>query len=151
MREFATAAEMATHVGEELGSSDWIEIDQARIDAFAQATGDLNWFHVDPERAAREMPGGRTIAHGLLTLSLVPGLGNGIYAIASRKRALNYGANKVRFLAPVPCGSRLRLRQRLLSVEPASGGMLITLENRMEIEGQERPAMIAETLLLVFE
>jgi len=151
MRQFATAAEMATHVGEELGNSDWLTVDQPRIDAFAQATGDHNWFHVDPERAARDMPGGRTIAHGLLTLSLIAGLGNGIYAIASRKRALNYGCNKVRFLAPVPCGSRLRLHQRLIAAEPTSGGTLITLENRMEIEGQDRPAMIAETLLLVFE
>ena len=151
MRDFATCADLAACIGQELGASEWLVVDQVRIDAFAEATGDHNWFHVDPERAAREMPGGRTIAHGLLTLSLCAGLGNQITRIASRKRALNYGCNKVRFLAPVPSGSRLRLHQKLLAAEPVAGGTRFTFESRMEIEGQERPAMLAETLLLVFE
>src|SRR3954449_8741760 len=105
-REFAHPDEMHKYVGQEIGVSDWVEVSQERINQFAEATGDHQWIHVDVERAKTEMPGGRTIAHGYLTLSLLPRLGETIYRIRNTSRAINYGANKVRFTAPVPSGSR---------------------------------------------
>src|SRR5712692_10765841 len=133
---------LAQHVGKDLGPSDWITVDQPMIDKFAEATGDHQWIHVDVERAKREMPGGKTIAHGYLTLSLVPRMAATLVEVTKRSRGLNYGSNKVRFTNAVPAGSRIRLRQRILSVEDVSGnGVRVTSEMTVEIEGQERPAL----------
>lgn len=144
-------ADMRAHVGQELGVSDWMLVDQAIIDKFADATGDHQWIHVDVERAKREMPGGKTIAHGFLTLSLLAGLAHQIYEIRHRSRGINYGSNKVRFTAPVPVGSRVRLRQTLKSVEEIAGGVRLTFDSQMEVEGAARPALVAETLSLAYD
>lgn len=144
-------ADMKTHVGQKLGVSAWVTVDQAMIDKFADATGDHQWIHVDVERAKREMPGGKTIAHGFLTLSLLAGLAHQIYEIRQRSRGINYGSNKVRFTAPVPVGSRVRLSQTLKNVEEIGGGVRMTFESTMEIEGGARPALIAETLNLAYD
>jgi acyl dehydratase len=139
--------DLAQHVGEEFGPSEWITVDQATIDKFAEATGDHQWIHVDVERAKKEMPGGKTIAHGYLTLSLVPRLAGTLVNVTKRSRGVNYGSNKVRFTNVVPAGSRVRLRQKLLKVDEVSGnGIRATWEMTMEIEGQERPALVAETI-----
>jgi acyl dehydratase len=122
-------------------------VDQAMIDKFAEATGDHQWIHVDVERAKREMPGGKTIAHGYLTLALVPRMAQTLVKVTGRKRGLNYGSNKVRFTSAVPAGARIRLRQRLVAVEPvADNGYRVTSEMTVEVEGQERPALVAETI-----
>src|SRR5437899_10210596 len=134
-------------VGTELGPSEWMTVDQAMIDKFAEATGDHQWIHVDVERAKREMPGGKTIAHGYLTLSLVPRMAATLVKVAHRKRGLNYGSNKVRFTGPVPAGARIRLRQRIANVEDVEGnGVRITSQMTVEAEGQERPVLVAETM-----
>ncbi len=139
--------ELGQHVGRELGPSDWITVEQAMIDKFAEATGDHQWIHVDVERAKREMPGGKTIAHGYLTLSLVPRMAATLLKVTKRKRGLNYGSNKVRFTNVVPAGSRIRLRQRIVNVEEMAGdGVRVTSEMIVEVEGQERPALVAETM-----
>jgi acyl dehydratase len=139
--------DLRQHVGEVLGPSEWITVDQAMIDKFAEATGDHQWIHVDVERARREMPGGKTIAHGYLTLSLVPRLAATLVKVSKRTRGLNYGSNKVRFTAAVPAGSRVRLRQRIVSVDDVSGhGVRVTSQMTIEVEGQERPALVAETM-----
>lgn len=142
---------MKALVGKELGVSEWMTIDQARIDKFAEATGDFQWIHVDVERAKKEMPGGKTIAHGFLTLSLVAGLGGQTHDIKNRSRGINYGSNKVRFTSPVPVGSRVRLKQKLLNVEDIAGGVRLFYENQIEIEGSDRPALIAETIALAYD
>ena len=146
----ATFESLASFAGQEIGVSDWLEIDQARIDKFADATGDHQWIHVDVERAKKDMPGGKTIAHGYLTLSLIPGLTGGMLRVEGVTRGINYGSNKVRFTNMVPVGSRVRARQKLLSVEPRSGGMQLTNEVTIEIEGQQRPACVAETISLIY-
>jgi len=139
--------DLANHVGEELGPSDWMTVDQAIIDKFADATGDHQWIHVDVERAKREMPGGKTIAHGYLTLSLVPRLAQTLVKVAEVSRGVNYGSNKVRFTNMVPAGARVRLHQKIVKVEPVEGnGVRVTSEVKMEIEGQERPALVAEIM-----
>src|SRR5467141_2941285 len=138
-------------VGRELGPSEWVTVDQALIDKFADATGDHQWIHVDVERAKREMPGGKTIAHGYLTLSLVPRLGQTLYRVKHRSRGLNYGSNRIRFTGQVPAGSRIRLRQKIKSVEPVDGGVRITSENTVEVEGATRPALVAETISMQFD
>src|SRR6266568_240323 len=143
--------ELLQHIGRELGPSEWITLDQAMIDRFADATGDHQWIHVDVERANREMPGGKTIAHGFLTLSLVPRLGQTIYRVKHRSRGLNYGSNRVRFTGQVQAGSRIRLRQKIKSVEPVEGGVRITSENTVEVEGNSRPALVAETISMQFD
>src|SRR5207245_2368408 len=117
----------------------------------AEATGDYQWIHVDVERAKREMPGGKTIAHGYLTLSLVPRLAQTIYRVKNRSRGLNYGSNRVRFTGQVPAGSRIRLRQKIKAVEPVEGGVRITSENTVEVEGASRPALVAETIGMSFD
>lgn len=142
---------MKALVGQELGVSSWMTIDQDRINKFAEATGDFQWIHVDVERAKTEMPGGKTIAHGFLTLSLVAGLGGETHDIKNRSRGINYGSNKVRFTSPVPVGSRVRLRQKLLKVEDIAGGVRLFYENQIEIEGSDRPALIAETIALAYD
>ena len=151
MLELDTPSDMAARVGESLGTSEWLVVDQGMIDTFAEATGDHQWIHVDVERAKREMPGGRTIAHGFLTLSLLPRMAHTIWRIDRRSRGLNYGLNKVRFTAPVPAGARIRLHQRLKPAEPVEGGQRFTFEASVEVEGQARPALVAETIAIVFD
>ncbi|MBV9054611.1 MAG: MaoC family dehydratase [Hyphomicrobiales bacterium] len=151
MLEVERPADMVAFAGKVLGTSEWLTVDQSMIDRFAEATGDHQWIHVDVERAKREMPGGKTIAHGWLTLSLVPRLSQGIWRIAKRSRGINYGANKIRFLNPVTAGSRIRLVQTLKAVQPVEGGQRLIFEAKVEIEGQERPALIAETIALVYD
>ena len=150
MLEIERPADMAAFVGKELGTSEWLTVDQAMIDRFAEATGDHQWIHIDVGRAKREMPGGKTIAHGYLTLSLVPRLSQSIWRIVKRSRGINYGSNKIRFLNPVTAGSRIRLAQTLKSAEPIEGGQRLIFEAKVEIEGQARPALIAETIALVY-
>ena len=143
--------DLLEHVGQELGPSEWLTVTQEMIDKFADATGDHQWIHVDVERAKKEMPGGKTIAHGYLTLSLLPQLAPTLMKIEKRRRGLNYGSNRVRFTAPVPAGGRVRLRQKLVKVEPVEdNGFRITSEMTMEVEGNARPAMVAETLGIVY-
>ena len=142
-----TPKDLLQHIGRELGPSDWITVDQAMIDRFADATGDHQWIHVDVERAQREMPGGKTIAHGYLTLSLIPRMAAKLLEISRRSRGINYGSNKIRFISPVPAGSRIRLRQRILSADEVPGdGIRVTSEMTVEVEGQERPALVAELI-----
>lgn len=152
MIEIERPADLRDYIGKEIGISDWFTVDQAIIDKFADATGDHQWIHVDVERAKREMPGGRTIAHGYLTLSLVPRLAQTIYRVKQRSRGLNYGSNRIRFTGQVPAGSRIRLRQKIKSVESVGGGgVRITSESTIEVEGVNRPALVAETISLQFE
>ena len=142
-----TPKDLKQHIGETLGPSDWITVDQAMIDKFAEATGDHQWIHVDVERAKKEMPGGKTIAHGYLTLSLLPRLAPTLLKVNKRKRGVNYGSNKIRFTNPVPAGSRIRLKQTIKAVEDVpDNGVRITSEMVIEVEGQERPALVAEIL-----
>ena len=151
MLEVEKPQDLLQHVGKELGPSEWITVTQEMIDKFAEATGDHQWIHVDVERARKEMPGGKTIAHGYLTLSLLPRLAPTLLKVEKRRRGLNYGSNRVRFTAPVPAGARIRLRQKLVKVEPVEdNGMRITSEMTMEVEGNPRPAMVAETLSIVY-
>jgi acyl dehydratase len=142
--------ELPKLAGQDMGTSDWVLIDQDRINKFADATGDHQWIHVDVERAKAQMPGGKTIAHGYLTLSLIPMLGSQIMSITGVSRGINYGSNKVRFTNMVPVGSRVRAKQKLLAAEPKGPGLQLTNEITIEIEGQERPACIAETISLVY-
>ena len=144
-------ANLREHVGRELGVSDWSLVDQARIDRFAECTGDHQWIHVDPERAKRESPYRAAIAHGYLTLSLIGSLSQEIGVVPSDAAAgFNYGLDKVRFLAPVPAGSRVRLRVSLVSVdEKSEGNVVLKTNNVLEIENSEKPALIAEALALL--
>ena len=151
MLEVETAADMDALVGQKLGVSEWVTVTQAMIDAFADATGDHQWIHVDTRRAKAEMPGGTTIAHGFLTLSLLPGLGSGVYAIQRRSRGINYGANKVRFTSPVPSGARVRAGFTLRASEPVRGGRRLVTEAVVEIEGQDRPALVAELIAISYD
>jgi acyl dehydratase len=146
-----TLANIKDSIGRELGVSEWVTVDQAQIDQFAECTGDHQWIHVDVERAKRESPFRGTIAHGYLTLSLIARLSMDIGIIPTDAAAgLNYGLDKVRFLAPVKAGARVRLRASLASVEPKEAGQLVMKTiNTLEIEGSERPAFIAETLALI--
>ena len=145
MTVFEHLADLAARVGETLGTSEWIEVHQRRIDLFAEATGDHQWIHVDPARAAAG-PFGTTIAHGFLTLSLLPEMFASAFAIGDTRMGVNYGLNKVRFTAPVPVGSRLRGRFKLLAYEPIAGGAQLTVEVTMEREGADKPVCIAESL-----
>lgn len=142
-------ADLKDHVGQKLGTSEWFTIDQQMIDDFARATGDMNWIHVDVERAKREMPGGKTIAHGFLTLSLIPRLSKTVYHIQQRAKGFNYGSNRVRFTAPVPVGSRVRLTETLKEAVDTDAGLRLTFDCVIEIEGRARPAMVAEILVLM--
>jgi acyl dehydratase len=138
-------------LGQELGVSDWLEVTQDLIDRFAEVTGDHQWIHVDVERAKLEMPGGKTIAHGYLLLSLLPKLGAGIYKLSWPTRSINYGSDKVRIVNPVKAGARIRLRQSLVAVEDgAPGAHRITVRQTLEIENEAKPAMIADTIRMSF-
>ena len=146
-----TLAGLGERVGHELGLSDWVTIDQPRIDTFASCTGDHQWIHVDVERAKRESPFHVPVAHGYLTLAMVAPLAMQVGVIPKDAAAgLNYGVDKVRFLAPVPAGARVRLRVVLAGIDLREGGQVVmkTL-NTMEVEGSEKPALIAETLALL--
>jgi acyl dehydratase len=145
MKHYAHLSELQSLVGQELGVSDWLVVDQARIDLFAQATGDHQWIHIHPERAAAG-PFGTTVAHGFLTLSLLPALFETGFAIDDLRMGVNYGLNRVRFPAPVRVGSRLRGRFKLLSYEPIDGGAQLTMEVTMEREGSPKPVCIAESV-----
>ena len=136
--------------GEEVGVSDWLVIDQQRIDQFAEATNDYQWIHVDVERAAKEMPGGKTIAHGYMTLALIPGLTGNFIDTPNVTRAINFGLNKVRFMTPVPVGSRVRARATITKAQRRAGALLLTSEVRIDVEGERKPACVAETLGLYF-
>ncbi|HPA40110.1 MAG TPA: MaoC family dehydratase [Phenylobacterium sp.] len=140
--------DLAGLVGQEVGVSDWHEITQDRVNKFAEATGDHQWIHVDVERANKEMGG--PIAHGYLTLSLIPFLSAGLMPVKGVSRGINYGSDKVRFVNMVKIGKRVRLRQKLLGVEPKAGGVQIRNECTIEIEGEAKPACIAETLSLLY-
>ena len=147
----ATFDTIASLAGQEIGVSDWLEITQERINQFAEATGDHQWIHVNVEMAKQMMPGGKTIAHGYLTLSLIPWLTGTFLNIQGVTRGINYGSNKVRFINMVQVDSRVRARAKLLAVEPKSGGMQMTTEVTIEIDGQTKPACVAETISLVFQ
>ena len=151
MRTFESVADLAAAAGEPIGTSDWVTITQEDVNLFADATGDHQWIHVDIERAKKEMPGGKTIAHGWLTLSLVPRLASTIYRVKQRSRGINYGANRVRFTGPVPAGSRIRLRLTIKDVEKVEGGVRVTNEGVMEIEGGSRPVLVSETIGMVYD
>lgn len=146
MRVFSSVKELESLVGQELGVSEWVTIDQKMITAFGETTGDMQWIHVDPQRAA-EGPFGTTIAHGYLTLSLLPKLGASAYKIEGARMAVNYGLDKVRFPAPVPAGSRVRATFTLkeLKALPDNGAQLIVVAT-IEREGGDRPVCVAETV-----
>ena len=149
MPEF-TLSDLPRFVGKELGVSSWVTVDQSRIDQFAECSGDRQWIHVDVERAKRESPYRAPIAHGYLTLSLVAPLQMEIGAVPTDAgAAFNYGLDKVRFLAPVKAGARVRLRVALIDVEKKGGGVVLKTSNTLEIEGSDKPALIAELLALI--
>jgi acyl dehydratase len=134
-------------VGHELGVSDWIAVDQDRINTFAETTGDHQWIHVDVERARSESPYGTTIAHGFLTLSLIPALSKDNYRVDNAKMGINYGLNKVRFLAPVPAGSRIRVRSELVDAKKVNEMTVdLTVRHTVELEGSDKPAAVAELI-----
>jgi len=138
-------ASLKERVGQELAVGDWVTVDQATIDKFADATGDHQWIHIDRERAAKG-PFGTTIAHGFLTLSLLPRLAESALKVDDVRMGVNYGLNRVRFPAPVPSGSRIRARMKLLSYEPIDGGAQLVMEVTMEREGGDKPVCVAETV-----
>ena len=150
MRVLDDLGTLADLAGEELGSSDWLEIDQERVDRFADATGDHQWIHVDVERA-KAGPFGGTIAHGYLTLSLIPFLGAQVFSLETPGAKLNYGVNKVRFPSPVRVGSRIRSHVTMGEVTDLPAGKQLTLRHTLEIEGGSKPACVAETVVLLLE
>jgi acyl dehydratase len=143
---FSGLAQFAAAEGTELGPTDWLAVDQRRVDQFAQATDDHQWIHVDPERAASG-PYGGTIAHGLLTLSLLPHFMHDLYRVDNVAMAINYGFNKVRFITPVPVGSRLRAASKITAVAELSGGVQATLTTTIEVEGSDKPAAVVESIV----
>lgn len=148
MKVLNGSEELLEAVGTHLGYSEWVQIDQARIDQFASATGDHQWIHTDPPRAA-EGPFGTTIAHGFLTLSLIPMLSWQVYRIAGATMGINYGSNKVRFPAPVPVGSRVRAGVEILSVTPGAAGYQVITRVTVQSTSSDKPACVAETITLV--
>ena len=146
MREIASLAELKGLTGQEVAVSDWVEITQERVQMFADATGDHQWIHLDVERSRKESPYGGTIAHGFLTLSLLPMLMASAIRMSDVKMGVNYGVNKVRFPAPVPVGSKVRGRMTLLSVEDIPGGAQMTWQVTMEREGGDKPVCVAESV-----
>jgi acyl dehydratase len=145
MIHIATLHSLQQRVGEELAVGDWVTVDQATIDKFAEATGDHQWIHIDPERA-KNGPFGTTIAHGFLTLSLLPRLAESAIKVDDVRMGVNYGLNRVRFPAPVPSGSRIRAHMKLLGYEPIDGGAQLVMEVTMEREGSDKPVCVAETV-----
>jgi acyl dehydratase len=145
MKTYEKLAELKALVGAPLGTSEWLDIDQARIDKFAAVTGDDQWIHVDPARAAAGMFG-TTVAHGFLTLSLLPFFGRSAFKVGGVRMTVNYGLNRVRFPAPVPVGSRLRAHYKLLSFDPIEGGVQVVTEVTVEREGHAKPVCVAESV-----
>ena len=144
---FGHPRELLDAVGTELGAGEWVEIDQERIDRFADATGDHQWIHVDPDRAAAG-PFGGTIAHGYLTLSLLPALQDGLLEVGGVAMAVNYGLDRVRFLQPVPAGARVRASSVITAAEETRMGIRLGQRVTIEIEGQEAPALVADAIAL---
>ena len=150
-REFSHPNEMHKFVGQEIGVSDWVEITQDRINRFADATGDHQWIHVDVERCKTDMPDGKTIAHGNLTFSVISTFGKDVLRIENVRNGINYGSNKVRYTSPVQVGARIRGRQKLLAADDMKdGGIRMTYQWTVEIEGKERPACVAETMSIAY-
>jgi acyl dehydratase len=149
MRVFSSLDEIKAAVGTEIGVSDWVEVSQDRINQFAEATCDEQWIHVDQERAAKEMPGGKTIAHGLLSLALAPLFIRSVIGLKGLRNTLNYGADRIRYLAPVPAGSRLRGRVTVAAAEDVPpDGLRVNYHLEIEIEGGKKPACVAELIAL---
>lgn len=147
VRVIASIAEAIGAVGQELGVSEWTLVDQDRINAFADTTGDHQWIHVDVKRAGVESPYGTTIAHGFLTLSLIPALSKDNYRVDNAKMGINYGLNKVRFLAAVPAGSRVRVRSELIDAKKVNDSTVdLTVRQTVELNGSDRPAAVAEVI-----
>ena len=146
-----TPAGFAAYIGTHLGTSDWVVLDQSKIDAFAALTGDDHWIHVDVERASHEMPDGKTLVHGFMTLSLIPFMQRTVFRVLKRGKGLNYGCNRVRFTSPLQVGSRVRLQQSVKACERLADGARITFDCTIEVEGRDRPALVAETMLQIFD
>ena len=144
-----TIAELESTEGRDLGASEWHTIEQKHIDLFADATGDHQWIHVDPDMA-KQGPFGTTVAHGYLSLSLLPKLLGSVMSIADARMGVNYGTDKVRFTSPVPSGSRVRVKAKLVESQRKGDGILYKVGVEMEIEGQDKPALVGEVLYLVF-
>jgi acyl dehydratase len=149
MKTYADLTQLEALVGEQIGTSGWMSIGQARIQQFADATDDHQWIHLDVDRA-RQGPFGSTIAHGFLTLSLLPRMMFEAYSVANVGTAVNYGLNRVRFPTPVPAGARVRGVFRLLSTEPVTGGSQLTIEATIELEGSSKPACVAESIARLY-
>ena len=136
--------------GQEVGVSAWVTVDQERIDKFAEATGDFQWIHVDRERAATALPDGKTIAHGYLTLALIPALSAEFVEFGNLARAINFGCNKLRFYTMVPVGSRVRARATVMQARKRGGALHLLSEVKIEVEGEKKPACVAETIGMYF-
>jgi acyl dehydratase len=143
-------SDFASYIGKQIGTSEWVTLDQQKIDAFAVLTGDDHWIHVDRIRAHNEMPDGKTLVHGFLTLSLIPYLQRTVFSVTNRGKGLNYGCNRIRFTSPLQVDSRVRLHQTVKACEVLPNGARMTLDCTIEVEGKERPALVAETLLQIF-
>lgn len=143
-------AELKSLVGQNIGTSDWVEVTQEQVDQFAQATGDHQWLHVDPERARRESPFGQTIAHGFLTLSLCPALAQQIFSVEGVKMGVNYGLNRVRFPNAVRVGARVRMTTNLAELKECQEGATITYKQTFEVEGESKPACVAESIVRLY-
>ncbi|WP_099023004.1 MaoC family dehydratase [Mycolicibacterium palauense] len=146
MKVFENLGEFESAAGAELGPTDWLEVDQQRVDGFADATDDHQWIHVDPERASSG-PFGRTIAHGLLTLSLLPRFMHELYRVDNVTMAINYGFNKVRFITPVPVGAKVRASSLISQVDKLGGAVQATLVTTIEVEGADKPAAVIESIV----
>ena len=151
MRVFEDIAALAGHVGEELGTTEWMTVTQEMIDSFAEITGDRQWIHIDVARARAESPFGTTIAHGFLTLSLVPMLMQRIFRIEKVAQSINYGSDRIRFPAPVPAGSRIRGRHRLKAADPLpDGGFRLVHQMTVEVADQDKPGCVAEVISVIY-
>jgi acyl dehydratase len=145
-----TPHDLGQHVGHDLGASHWRVVDQAMIDAFSAVSGDTHWLHTDPQPAAREGPFGGTVAHGFLTLSLLTAMMSELIEIGGASHFVNYGLDRVRFTGVVRAGDRVRLQQTLAAVTPVKGGVRLTMTSTMQIEGSERPALVADFIFMAF-
>ncbi|KUI20532.1 dehydratase [Mycobacterium sp. GA-1285] len=146
MKKFSDLDEFIAAQGSQLGPTDWLEVTQDRVNLFADATEDHQWIHVDPEKAANG-PFGATIAHGLLTLSLLPHFSHQLYTVGNVAMAINYGYNKVRFITPVKVGAKIRARAELTKIDQLDGAVQSTMTTTIEIEGSEKPAAVAESIV----
>jgi acyl dehydratase len=150
MKVISSIDEAQGLVGQELGVGEWHEIDQKRINEFADVTGDHQWIHIDTDRATNESPYGTTIAHGFLTLSMIPAMSKDNFRVENAKMAINYGLNKVRFLAAVPSGGRIRARSELVEAAKAGEGLVnLTVRHTIELDGSEKPAAVADSIVRI--